>query len=110
MGLYSNKRKFFEYNLNYMSINQQTIAVIRQRGQLTIPDSLRKQVSWAKSNMVISISINNINELILKPYSVEKKTGKAYWKEIWGQLELCRSLKGKRGNLSQFIVEDREKH
>jgi len=33
-----------------------------------------------------------------------------YWRNLWRMIEKSRSLKGKRGNLSAFIAEDRQRH
>ena len=33
-----------------------------------------------------------------------------YWQNLWRLIEKSRSLKGRRGNLSAFITEDRQSH
>lgn len=40
---------------------------------------------------------------------LSKKESK-YWKDLWKQIKIIRSFKGKHGNLSKFIAEDRERH
>lgn len=32
------------------------------------------------------------------------------WDKLWKMIEKSRSINGKRGNLSQFIAEDRKRH
>lgn len=56
--------------------------------------------------MQIQISLTK-KELVIKPYSKEKKLN---WKSIWEGIELASLIKGKRGNLSKFIIEDRKRH
>lgn len=92
-----------------MSISQQSIAIIRQRGQLTIPDSVRKATGWIFPNAVVSITVKNKTELCVKPLS-PKESEEKYWKDLWRDMERIRSFKGKRGNLSKFIAEDRYRH
>ncbi|MEK9179707.1 MAG: hypothetical protein AAB893_04545 [Patescibacteria group bacterium] len=85
----------------------QTTAIIRDRWQLTIPDEIRKMLPWVRPESVVSVEVTAKKELIIKPYVQEKKLN---WKLIWEGIEQARSIKGKRGNLSQFIIEDRERH
>lgn len=81
--------------------------IIRQRGQLTIPELIRAQCAWAKPDNVVSIHTINNDKIIIEPYHKRKKID---WKKLRQQIELVRSFKGKRGNLSKFIIEDRLKH
>lgn len=84
-----------------------TTATIRDRWQITIPDEIRKILSWLKPESVVSVAVTAKKELIIKPYIQEQKVN---WKRIWEGIEQARSIKGKRGNLSKFIIEDRERH
>lgn len=84
----------------------QTTAVIRQRGQLTIPDQIRDFIKWLLPNSIVSITVNE-EEMVVKPYTKAIKE-KIDWKEIWERIEIADSFWGKKGNLSQFIVEDRD--
>ncbi|OGJ22308.1 MAG: hypothetical protein A2804_02015 [Candidatus Pacebacteria bacterium RIFCSPHIGHO2_01_FULL_46_10] len=83
-------------------------AIVRQRGQLTIPDKIRDVVAWLREGEIISIEIEQEN-VILKPHTQAGKQT-PNWDKIWHNIELARSFKGKRGNLSQMIAEDRENH
>lgn len=85
----------------------QTTAIIRDRWQITIPDEIRRLLEWVKPRSVISVEVTAKKELILKPYVKEQKLN---WKKIWEGIEQARSIKGRRGNLSKFIIEDRERH
>lgn len=83
-----------------------TTATIRERGQVTIPDKIREIVEWAKPNSVVSISVNSQKELVISPF-----LSKGYdWEDIWRRIKRSQSFKGKRGNLSEFIIQDRERH
>lgn len=86
--------------------NIQVTAIIRDRGQLTIPDKIRKTLTWTKPNTVISIQTNQQREIIIKSFTTQATD----WDDIWRRIKRSQSLKGKRGNLSSFIISDREKH
>ncbi len=85
-------------------------ATIRQRGQLTIPDQVRQKFSWLKENAVVTIFASPMGEIIIKPLNIHASSDKPDWNEIWRKIKLVRSFKGKRGNLSKFIAEDRYRH
>lgn len=83
-----------------------TISVIRNRGQLTIPDSIRALRSWAEPNSVVTITSDRPDEIIIRPH-----TQKYDWDKIWEGIRKSRTIKGKgRGSLSKFIAEDRYRH
>ncbi|MBI3577463.1 AbrB/MazE/SpoVT family DNA-binding domain-containing protein [Candidatus Gottesmanbacteria bacterium] len=82
-------------------------AVIRQRGQLTVPDQVREILSWLQTGSVVGIEVND-DELRVIPHT---KMGKPVdWDAFFSKVHLARSLRGKRGNLSSVITEDRESH
>jgi AbrB family looped-hinge helix DNA binding protein len=85
----------------------QTTGTIRQRGQLTIPESIREEFDWAAPGSVVIIEPKKTNEILLRPYSPKKKPN---WNEIWGGIKRARAIKGKSGNLSVAITQDRQKH
>lgn len=87
----------------------QATTIVRQRGQLTIPDSIRKIREWASASSVVTISTQKPDEIIIKPYAPNKTD--VYWKKIWKAIETARSIKGKnKGSLSEFIAQDRLNH
>lgn len=88
----------------------QATAIIRQRGQLTIPDEIRKLLSWLKPNAVVTVKITQKDRVIVQPHSDMIASSKDQWLKTWEAIQLARSFKGKRGNLSKFIAEDREGH
>lgn len=83
--------------------------IIRQRAQITIPGRVRKHLAWIRPNSVVNVSVGADDEIVIKPVQ-KSRSDKPDWKEIWKKIKLARSFKGKRGNLSQFIIEDRERH
>lgn len=47
----------------------QTTAVIRQRGQLTIPDQIRKHCQWLIPGSVVTLTATaNKEQLVIRPY------------------------------------------
>lgn len=83
-------------------------AIIRQRGQLTIPDRIRSELNWVDVGSIVKVKAS-ADEIKILPY--DKKTEKEInWKKLWEQIKLVRSFKGKRGSLSEFIIKDRESH
>ncbi len=87
--------------------NIQGTAIIRNRGQLTIPDRIREALKWTSPNSVVSLATTSKNELLIKPYQVSIHID---WEQIWKEIYKARSIKGKRENLSNFIISDRESH
>lgn len=82
------------------------VSIVRDRGQLTIPDSIRKLVNWVTPSSAVSISVVKPDEIIIKPHQYQKEVD---WEKLWKQIKRVRAFKGKgRGNLSAFIIEDRE--
>ncbi len=82
------------------------VSIIRDRGQLTIPDSIRQIVSWATPLSAVSISVVKPDEIVIRPHKNEYD-----WDKIWEGIRKARAIKGKgRGSLSKFIAEDRYHH
>lgn len=82
-----------------------TISIIRSRGQLTIPDSIRAIRKWSSPNCVVTISSDHPDEIVIRPHKKEYD-----WDKMWKLINKSRSFKGKEGNLSQFIAKDRYSH
>lgn len=86
----------------------QTTGIIRDRGQLTIPEPIRKIIGWASPLSAVSISIVHPDEIVIRPHRPQKEVD---WDRIWKGIKRSRSLKGKgSGSLSKFIAEDRYRH
>ena len=82
---------------------------IRQRGQVTIPSEIRQRADWLTKGSVLAIIASASKEIKIMPYE-QTLDSKIDWKKIWERINLARSFKGKRGNLSKFIIEDRHRH
>lgn len=82
------------------------VIIVRNRGQITIPDSIRKTVGWMNPKSAVSISVLKPDEIVMKPHQYQKDVD---WDKLWKQIRRVRSFKGRGGgNLSTFISEDRE--
>ncbi|OGK13746.1 hypothetical protein A3A93_05395 [Candidatus Roizmanbacteria bacterium RIFCSPLOWO2_01_FULL_38_12] len=82
-------------------------AIVRSRGQLTIPGKVREVLDWPKSNTVVHITATADKKMIVEPFKGQLGID---WDKVWRAIRRSRSFKGKKGNLSKFIIEDREKH
>ena len=89
-------------------MNTQTTGIIRDRGQLTIPENIRNDVSWAGVGSVVTISKNDHNEIVIRPYSAV--SDKVDWDKLWEDIKRVRSYKGKNETRSaaKMINEDRK--
>lgn len=84
----------------------QTVSIIRNRGQLTIPDSIRKIISWITPMSAVTISVVKPDEIVIKPHAsfIDKK-------RIWDLIKKARAIKGKgKGSAVEFLIEDRNSH
>lgn len=89
-------------------MNIQAVGIIRNRGQLTIPDKIRETFDWLTPSSVVTITSQKPDEIIIRPVSVNKKID---WDKIWEGIKKSRAIKGKgKGSLSKFIAEDRYHH
>lgn len=86
-------------------MNMKAVSIVRDRGQLTIPDSIRKVVNWITPMSAISISVIKPDEIVIKPHQQTID-----WDKIWKGIKKSRAIEGKGGNLSKFIAEDRYNH
>ena len=84
-----------------------SVVVIRDRGQLTIPDSIRKMVNWVTPMSAVSISVVKPDEIVIKPHQT-----KVDWDNIWEGIKRSRAIKGKGKTSSalEFIQQDRQSH
>ncbi len=85
----------------------QTTAIVRGRGQLTIPDSIRDRANWVSPGSVVTVAQLRADEIVIRPHLASQN--KVDWNKIWRNIELARSHKGVySGSLSEFIAADRE--
>lgn len=83
-----------------------TVSIVRERGQLTIPDSVRRLVTWVTPSSAVSISVIKPDEIVIKPHQ-----SLVNWDEIWENIKKSRAIIGK-GNISasEFLQQDRSVH
>lgn len=83
-----------------------TVSIIRERGQLTIPDSIRQLVSWVSPMSAVSITVLKPDEIVIRPHQAQVN-----WDEIWEGIKQSRAIHGK-GNISasEFLIKDRLSH
>lgn len=87
-------------------MNTQTVGIIRDRGQLTIPDSIRDLVPWATPSSAVSISVIGSDEIRIKPHQKQYD-----WDKIWKGIKKSRAIHGKgRMSASQILMIDRQSH
>lgn len=84
----------------------QGTSIIRDRGQLTIPDSIRKMVNWVSPLSAVNISMVTPDEIIIRPHVQQINLD-----QIWKNIKKSRAISGK-GNISasKFIQLDRNTH
>jgi len=85
-----------------------TVSIVRDRGQLTIPYSIRKVVNWITPMSAISISVVRPDEIIIKPHQQHVD-----WDKIWSLVKASRAIKGKSKSTEstvEFLEKDRHSH
>lgn len=87
----------------------QTTSIIRDRGQLTIPETIRRITEWTSPQSVVTLSVEEPDKITIQPHSSQKKVD---WDMLWYGIRLCRSFKGKNETKSalEMINEDRKGH
>ena len=91
--------------------NIQTTAIIRNRGQLTITDVIRRAFDWMRTESVVKIIYRSPQEIVITPY-IQEKVKKTNWKKVWAAIAEARTIssKGKKISLSEFVAKDRQQH
>lgn len=84
------------------------VSIIRQRGQLTIPDSIRKQATWARADAVVEVSLKNNNEILVRPHASKKAVDRQQLKANLSAVSDANAKFGRTIDLTQFIIDDRE--
>ncbi|MCL4360076.1 hypothetical protein M1555_02370 [Patescibacteria group bacterium] len=82
------------------------VSIIRDRGQLTIPDSIRQLVSWVAPLSAVTISVRKADEIVITPHQ-----NYVNWEGIWEGIKKSRAIKGKGSiNAAKFLEFDRNSH
>lgn len=82
-----------------------TISVIRDRYQLTIPEAIRRELLWTNPRMVVKVILVDKEKILLEPY----QTKAINWQEIFKNLGKISKL-GRKISLAEFVIADRETH
>ena len=83
-----------------------TVGIIRDRGQLTIPDSIRDIIPWLTTSSAVSISVVEPDEIIIKPHQRQYD-----WDKIWKGIKKSRAIHGKgKMSASEILMKDRQLH
>jgi len=95
--------------LIFRNMQSQTTTIIRNRGQLTIPGTIRARSSWATPGSVVTIAQVKADEIVIRPHTSQTKS---LTDDLWRRIRRVRSFKGKGTplSLSEFIAKDRENH
>ena len=84
----------------------QTVSIVRERGQLTIPDSIRKMVNWITPLSAVTISMIKPDEIVIRPHVQQVN-----WSQIWKNIRKSRAIPGKgKTSASEFLQTDRNSH
>ena len=83
------------------------ISVIRERGQLTIPDSVRRAVGWVEPQSAVSITVVKPDEIVIKPHKQPIDRDR-----IWEMVKKSRSFGIGKATTSavEFLEKDRRSH
>ena len=83
-----------------------SVSIVRDRGQLTIPDSIRKVITWINPMSAVIISVIRPDEIVITPHKQM-----ADYDAIWEKIKKSRAIVGKgKVSASQFIRNDRNTH
>ena len=83
-----------------------TVAIIRDRGQLTIPDSVRKVAHWVGNSSVVSITIEKPDEIIITPHKMSREIE---WDNLFEQIKKSREFKGRGSSKGWEFIEKKRK-
>ena len=87
-------------------MNGTYVGIVRGRGQLTLPEQLRKKLNWLSKNSAVEIWAKNLGEVVLRP----ARQNPDLWNTVWEGIEESRSYESTHiSNLSQKISVDRNR-
>ena len=90
-------------------MNIQAVGIIRQRGQLTIPDKIREAFDWLTPSSAITITSQKPDEIVIRPVSAGKKA--VDWDKMWSLIRKSRAIKGKNPvSALEILQKDRQSH
>ncbi len=82
-----------------------SIAVIRDRYQLTIPEEIRRDLNWLEIQKVVRLVLIGEGRVLVEPYQANTPN----WPEIWKSLEKIKGW-GAKTDLANLVIADRASH
>ena len=97
--------------MNYI----QTISKIRERGQLTVPQSIRQALSWPDEEVVVKVTTIEEGFRVERlpnshPQHPKKKLTKKEWDKIYQDMETFSKTGRQDIKLTDFLRKDRDTH
>jgi bifunctional DNA-binding transcriptional regulator/antitoxin component of YhaV-PrlF toxin-antitoxin module len=85
----------------------QAVSIIRNKGQLTLPEAIRKALGWVSPMSAVNIYVTKPDEIVIKPHQTHVD-----WDAIWDGIKKSRATKGKGATISaaEFLEQDRKRH
>lgn len=95
--------------MNYI----QTVSKIRERGQLTIPQSIREALRWPDEDILVKVTTTEdgfrVEKLpISHPQHPKKKLTKGEWDKIYEDMEKISKSGNQNIKLTDFLRHDRD--
>lgn len=82
------------------------VGILRNRGQLTIPDKIRQSVYWLNQNSAIVFTVTNQQKIFIEPHQPLKNL-----QFIMSLVKKSRSIHGKSSvSGTEFLQQDRKMH
>ncbi len=92
--------------MKYTKKTHQAVGILRDRGQVTIPDDIRSSLYWMTPNSPLYFSVIDQTQVVIQPQGMALD-----WDGLWAGIDKARSIRGK-GKISaaKFIEKDRQSH
>lgn len=89
-----------------MKMKKQAVGILRDRGQVTIPDDIRSSLYWMTPNSPLYFSMTDQTQVVIQPQRASLD-----WDGLWAGIDNARSIHGK-GTISaaKFLEKDRQSH
>lgn len=82
------------------------IAIVRERGQLTMPDQIRRLAQWTRTSSAVVFLMDKSDEIKIIPHESIRKVE---WEKLRSSIESVREIKGKgKFSNSEYIRKNRE--
>ena len=97
--------------MNYI----QTVSKIRERGQFTVPQSIRETLNWSENEMMVKVTTIQDGFRVERlpnshPQNPKKKLTKKEWDKIYENMERINKSGKQNIRLTDFLRHDRDTH